>query len=255
MNKNINIKKFIINKKTLTNNKYALLIGISDYQNISDLNYCDEDIHSWCSYLKSKNYNISVFGDGNTLNNLNCEYYTNLALEKNIKLYLNNLLNIIKPNDTLLLCTSGHGSGDGKGNSFICLLDQQTYKTDEGTLYDFELIQILKKFNDKNVNIISFFDNCFSGGMLDEINNLYLTSKNKNICATSTCTYKGYGFDNSLYKHGQWTYFFLSTLTNKLYNNKILNIIFNIASNNYIKQCKLELKNRPQIVGNKTLII
>jgi hypothetical protein len=255
MNKNNNIKYFIRNKQILTNNKYALLIGISDYKNISDLNYCDEDIQSWCNYLNLKKYNITVLGDGNTLNTSNCKYYKNLALEYNVKLYLNNILLKIKANDTLFICTSGHGYGDSNGKSFICLLDQQNYISNEGSLYDYELIDILKKFNNKNVKLILFFDNCFSGGMLDEINKLFLTSKNKNICATSTCTFKGYGFDNSIYKHGQWTYFFLNTLINKLYDNKILNTIFNKASNDYIKQCKLDNINKPQIVGNKELII
>ena len=36
MNKNNNIKYFIRNKQILTNNKYALLIGISDYKHIYD---------------------------------------------------------------------------------------------------------------------------------------------------------------------------------------------------------------------------
>ncbi|MBU4032299.1 MAG: PKD domain-containing protein, partial [Candidatus Thermoplasmatota archaeon] len=40
-------------------NKYALVIGISDYQgNDNDLSYCDEDADSWTTYLESQGYTV-----------------------------------------------------------------------------------------------------------------------------------------------------------------------------------------------------
>lgn len=258
MNKN-NIIKSLIIKKKVPNKKYALLIGISDYYLINDLEYCDDDIQAWCNDIKNKNYDITVLGDGNTLNSNNCIYYKDLALESNVKKHLDIIYNKIKSNDTLYICTSGHGNGDGKGNSFICLLDQKINNdsnnifNNDGSLYDKELSLIIKKFINKNVKVILFFDNCFSGGMLDEINTIYNTSKNKNICATSTCTFEGYGFDNSTYKQGQWTYFFLNTLINKQYSNKSIYNIYVKAKNEYILKCKLENINKPQFVGNKNL--
>lgn len=260
MNKNNNIKSLIVHKKIkVSNKKYALLIGISDYSFINGLEYCDEDIQSWCNDIKNKNYDITVLGDGSTLNASNCIYYKDLALEINVKSHLESIYNKIKPNDTLFICTSGHGSGDGKGNSFICLLDQRSLEisnnkfNNDGSLYDKELALIIKKFNNKNVKIILFFDNCFSGGMLDEINTIYNISKNKNICATSTCTNSGYGFDNSTYQHGQWTYYFLNTLIKKTFNNKSVYDIYIKAKNDYIINCKLQDINKPQMVGNKNL--
>ena len=258
MNKNNNIKSLIIKKK-IPNKKYALLIGISDYSYINGLDYCDEDIQDWCKNIKSKNYDITVLGDGLSLNTSNCPYYKDLALESNVKSHLENIYNKIKSNDTLFICTSGHGSGDGKGNSFICLLDQRGIDnsnnnfSNDGSLYDKELAFIIKKFIDKNVKVILFFDNCFSGGMLDEINTIYNTSINKNICATSTCTFNGYGFDNSVYHHGQWTYFFLNTFITRHFNNKSVYDIYIKAKREYILKCKLEDINQPQMVGNKNL--
>ena len=75
----------------------------------------------------------------------------------------------------------------------------------------------------------------------------------QNICATSTCTFKGYGFDNSTYKHGQWTYFFLNTFITRHFNNKSVYDIYIKAKREYILKCKLEDINQPQMVGNKNL--
>jgi hypothetical protein len=43
--------------------KMALLSGISDYLNISDLNYCDEDVTDWYNYLTEQGYECRVLGD------------------------------------------------------------------------------------------------------------------------------------------------------------------------------------------------
>ena len=40
--------------------KYAIISGISDYKNISDLSYCDEDATDWYNYLKRLGYQCRV---------------------------------------------------------------------------------------------------------------------------------------------------------------------------------------------------
>ena len=44
-------------------NKYALIIGISDYKAISDLSFCDEDATDWYNYLSGEGYQITLLGD------------------------------------------------------------------------------------------------------------------------------------------------------------------------------------------------
>ena len=62
--------KTVIKGDPPVGDKYALLVGISDYHEINDLSFCDEDVTDWYNYLVgtldySPN-NIVVLGDGHT---------------------------------------------------------------------------------------------------------------------------------------------------------------------------------------------
>ncbi len=220
--------------------KYALIVAISDYLYINDLQYCDEDAVSWCDFLNTKNYEFILLGDKTSLYGKYNK--TDLATEANIKKYINEISAKVNSNDQFVFISSGHGSGDGKGNSFLCCLDEKFIC--EGEYTDKELALDIKKFTDKKVKTICFFDNCFSGGMIPEVvgNNPTL------VCATSTCTEKGFGYDVTTYKHGAWTYAFLKQV---LINNPNLNIneVFTKALLIYpYKGCDL-----PQLGGNGSL--
>jgi len=220
--------------------KYALIITISDYLYINDLQYCDEDAVSWCDFLITKNYEIILLGDKTS--SYGKYNKTDLATEANIKKYMNEISTKVKSNDQFVFISSGHGSGDGKGNSFLCCLDEKFIP--EGQYTDKELSFDIKKFVDKQVKTICFFDNCFSGGMLPEV----VGDNPTLVCATSTCTDKGYGYDVSTYKNGAWTYVFLKQI---LINNPNLNIndVFTKALLIY----PYKDNDLPQIGGNGSL--
>ena len=223
--------------------KYALLVGISDYLYINDLEFCDEDMVSWCDYLTKLNYEIVLLGDKTS--KYGSYTINDFATEENIRKWIRNIANKINKDDQFIFISSGHGGGNGKGSSFLCCLDESFQPQGEYT--DKEFAADIKLFTDKGAKVIAFFDNCYSGGMLNEV----CANNPDNVCATSTCTENGYGFDVNIINHGAWTYYFLiKTLCDS--NNPSKNI--NDAFYKAIKIYPFTGGNLPQILGNGKLM-
>ncbi|MFW9847572.1 MAG: Ig-like domain-containing protein [Candidatus Thorarchaeota archaeon] len=184
--------------------KWAVIVGISDYQAISDLSYCDEDATDWYNYLHNvMDYdNIRVLGDGHTSNYPS--YYAD-ANEYNVKASLSWMISGADEDDQIAFITSGHGSGDGYGSSYLCMWDCSSGDNGEdGNLWDTELASIFS--NAVAGDIFIFIDHCYSGGLIPEIAAL---SINSHVYMTTTCTDDGYGYDDSAHQNGAWTYYFL----------------------------------------------
>ncbi|QEE17390.1 Ig-like domain-containing protein [Promethearchaeum syntrophicum] len=194
--------------------KFALIVGISDYKAISDLSYCDEDATDWFNYLTQvcgySSENVIVLGDGHTTN---YPKYDGYATEYNIKYYLQWLAS--QEGDVAYI-TSGHGSGDGSGSSYICAWDCASGESGEdGDLYDTEVAGILD--NAVAESVFVFIDHCYSGGFGPEL--MSMPNSNAVYC-TTTCSDSGYGYDYSAQQNGMWTYFFLEyTLINHYGSN------------------------------------
>ena len=180
-----------------TGGKYAIIVGISDYLSISDLSYCDEDATDWYNFLNGQGYECHVYGDGHTSN---YPVYTGDAYEATVRSAVQELANHAQAGDEVLFITSGHGSGDGNGNSYLCMYD---CSGSSGCYYDYELAADIGGFG-LDVNIMVFIDHCYSGGMGPELMNL-----NQKIYCTTTCTEDGYGYDDPTHQNGAWTYEFL----------------------------------------------
>ena len=184
--------------------KWAVIVGISDYEAISDLSYCDEDATDWYNYLTgTMGYdNVRVLGDTHTSNYPS--YYA-LATEANVKAALNWMASGADADDQVAFITSGHGSGDGSGSSYLCMWDCSSGEDGEdGNLYDTELAPIIGSMVANQIFI--FVDHCYSGGLIPEIAAL---SNSDNVYMTTTCTDNGYGYDDSTHQNGAWTYYFL----------------------------------------------
>lgn len=205
--------------------KYALIVGISDYQSINDLSFCDEDATDWYNYLIQKKYECRILGD---LHNTNYPRYDGLATEKIVRETFLQLLQQVKDGDSVILITSGHGSGDGKGNSYLCLYNCNGIN--DGAYWDYELAQDIQTCQ-KNINILIFIDNCYSGGMLDNLKSV------KNLICLTTCTDNGYGYDQDNVKNGAWTYCFLHYTLQGHFNNQTVDIAeaFKYAKDEYPK--------------------
>jgi hypothetical protein len=112
---------------------------------------------------------------------------------------------IADDDDEIMFLTSGHGSGDGNWNSYICAWDCGSGESGEdGDFYDYELAAILG--NAIADDIFVFVDHCYSGGMGDD----FMAFDNAaNILVATTCTEDGYGWDSPDHNNGLWTAYFL----------------------------------------------
>jgi len=88
--------------------KYALVIGISDYEGTgSDLQYCDDDAMDWKAFLQGKGYSVSVLTNAQ-------------ATGSGIDAAVDALLADEDGNDYVVLTYSGHGTKyQGHGSSMI----------------------------------------------------------------------------------------------------------------------------------------
>jgi hypothetical protein len=182
-----------------TGGKYAIIVGISDYQSISDLSYCDEDATDWYNYLNGQGYECHIYGDGHTSN---YPRYDGTATEATVRAAMQELANHAQSGDQVVFVTSGHGSGDGSGSSYLCMYD---CSGSAGCYYDTELAADIGGFS-SGINIFVFIDHCYSGGMGPE---LMALSISQYIYCTTTCTEDGYGYDDPTHQNGAWTYEFL----------------------------------------------
>jgi hypothetical protein len=182
-----------------TGGKYAIIVGISDYASINDLSYCDEDATDFYNKLNPMGYECRVYGDGHTAN---YPRHDGKATEAIVRTAIQGLAAHAVAGDTVCFITSGHGSGDGRGSSYLCMYD---CSGSAGCYYDTELAADIGLFAD-GVNIFILVDHCYSGGLGPEIMAL---PKADHVFMTTTCTDNGYGYDDSSHQNGAWTYEFL----------------------------------------------
>jgi hypothetical protein len=182
-----------------TGGKYAIIVGISDYASINDLSFCDEDATDFYNKLYPMGYECRVYGDGHTAN---YPRHDGKATEATVRAQIQGLAAVAKAGDTVCFITSGHGSGDGNGESYLCMYD---CSGSVGCYYDHELAADIGLFV-AGVNIFILIDHCYSGGMGPE---LMALANNDYIFLTTTCTADGYGYDDTASSNGAWTYEFL----------------------------------------------
>jgi hypothetical protein len=223
---------FTVDTTTSDVTKYAVIVGISDYKAISDLSYCDEDAADWYNFLDGASMNFDylwVYGDGHTSNYPKWDGY---ATEYNIKQALINMVNLANSDDIICFLTSGHGSGNGYGSSYICAWDCGSGESGEdGDFYDTELESILDGAVAEKIFV--FIDHCYSGGFGP---NLMSMPNSANVYVAVTCSDSGYGYDYPAGQNGAWTYFFLEVSWINHYGGSAstaLETVFDYALANY----------------------
>ena len=183
--------------------RLALLVGVSKYRrtSVNPLEYCDEDVTSWHQYLAQRNFECLILGD---------EYspyprWDGAATVKNVRHCLQSMVaQTSGTEDRLVFVVSGHGSGDGKGSSHLCLLADPECDTDDergGRYTDTHIQSDLRGYSGK---AFVFLDACFSGGIIEELLGVL-----PNAVGCTTCTENGYGYDSAQEQHGAWTNQFL----------------------------------------------
>lgn len=104
-------------------NKYALVIGISDYEGTAnDLQYCDDDAVDWKNFLQGEGYSVTMLTDNQaTADNIEAALYALLADEDG--------------DDYVVLTYSGHGYDyTGYGS---CIISQDLYYMTHGYFESF----------------------------------------------------------------------------------------------------------------------
>ncbi len=186
-------------------NKYALVIGISNYSAISDLSYCDEDATDWFNYLDTSGYQITLLGDNQPET---FPQWDGLATEYNVRTELANIFSIADEDDIVVFTSSGHG---GRSRSkelkafvyFLCMWDTNVGELGHnGLITNYELQEMMEP---SVSNTFVFLDHCYSGGFVD----IFLNPNAEKFYMATTCTDNGFGWDDPVHQNGKWTYFFL----------------------------------------------
>ncbi len=160
---------------TKAGNKYALVIGISNYSGTAnDLTYCDDDATDWASILQGAGYTVNKLLDLN-------------ATKANIEAAVNQLASQSINGNEIALCYSGHGS---KGN---------IVSTD---LYYISSTWFRTKFaNAKSTKMMFCFDACQIGAMATDLN-----AAGRVIAVASNKTTYSYDGDATM-KNGVFTFY------------------------------------------------
>ena len=158
--------------------KYALVIGISDYPGtINDLEYCDDDARDWRDFLQGEGYSVTILTDSQ-------------ATASDIESAVDDLLLDEDGNDYVVFTYSGHGY-DYPGYGSCMISADEVYIT-HGWLE--------QKFDSAESQHIYFtFDACQIGGFKGLIDN-------NRVGAFASNRRSSYDGDSSM-KNGVFTYY------------------------------------------------
>jgi len=176
-------------------NKWAVVIGISDYRGSqNDLQYCDDDAMDMYNYLLANGYpagNIKLLLDKKA---------TGRAIMSAID-WLNSGEN---GSSDVVFFYSGHGSTyEGYNDGDTEYTDEAIVSADLKLILDGQLMQKFATFESQKISFI--FDSCFSGGMND------LQGSGRIIVAACGETQLSYdGTANQ--KNGVFTYYYMDGL-------------------------------------------
>lgn len=178
-----------------TVNKWAVIIGISDYRGVgNDLQYCDDDAQDMYDYLISKGYpaeNIKLLKDKSAKSTAIVSAIDWLGSHEN-------------ETSEVVFFYSGHGStyygyndGDAEGT------DEAIVSADLYLILDGQLRQLFSTFDSDKISFI--FDSCFSGGMDD-------LAGSGRVVVTACGEYE-YSWDgSSAQQNGVFTYYYMEGL-------------------------------------------
>ena len=173
-------------------NKYAIVIGISNYPGeANDLEYSDDDAQAVLDTLVGvyKFDTVTTLVDG-------------AATASAIESAISTIGEVAGSNDEVVFFFSGHGA-KGRAN------DGDKEKVDEAIvchegdnlayIWDGDLRDWFSGF--QTSRIIFIFDTCLAGGMTD------LAAEGRVINMAST--ERGYSYESDTWKHGEFTYYFV----------------------------------------------
>jgi len=175
-------------------NKYAILIGISNYPGTAnDLQYCDDDAQDIYNALTT----LYGYTSGNIhlLLNMSASYAAILGAVNDIK-------SKAGADDEVVFFFSGHGASGKADDGDKEKRDEAIVAHDESNLVYIWDGQLKSWFADFNTSrIIFIFDSCLAGGMTD------LKADGRVI--NMACSENGVSYEDGSWQNGQFTYFFV----------------------------------------------
>ncbi|MES2800051.1 MAG: caspase family protein [Bacteroidota bacterium] len=189
------------------NNVHAIVIGISNYEEIKQLNYADDDAEL-IAYLIEKNYPKSK---GNII-----KLTDKKASELNILTGLNQVMKKVQANDLVIFYFAGHGNTTNtksSGKGYLLAYDaSQSGEYDAGGAVKFDQIHdSIAKMLDKKATVYMITDACHSGAST----NLYgskltqesIFSFGDNVTRFISCQRQEESLELDSLQHGAFTYY------------------------------------------------
>lgn len=170
----------------ITGEKYALIIGISDYDGTAnDLSYCDDDAMDWYAYFNGLGYQIILLIDEQ-------------ATEANILGALQDIADVEdEAGDAIAICYSGHGYYDRQAKESCLIAWELT------GVFTSEIAAITDTFQSQH---IFFFDDACNQGTMDGL-------LNPGWVAAIGSTTKTYTYDgDASMENGIFTYYAMEAI-------------------------------------------
>lgn len=214
-------KQYPSNKKIYdTKSKWAILIGINEYEDINNykkLNVCINDIKSIYDRLILGGFNkekIQLITDDSK----------KLPSRSNIYSALNLYAKIIEPNDLLLIYFSGHGEFEN-GESYLIPKDGKKNSLQDTAIEFSRVKEIIKETNAKAKVII--LDACHSGSQVGSKGPIHMSEgffkrvfeEAKGLVIQASCEQGQSSYEWPERKCSVFTYYFLEALSGKADND------------------------------------
>ncbi|MBK8485643.1 MAG: tetratricopeptide repeat protein [Saprospiraceae bacterium] len=254
-------QSIVNNQKSIVNNTYAVVVGISDYQDpgIPDLRFADRDAEAFANYLRSP--------AGGSLDNDHLKLITNKgATGAQISIALDWLIEVANERDNVIIYFSGHGDVEAKritqpGYLLGWDAPSRVYMSG-GTVNVRDLQEIVTTLSVQNkARVILITDACHSGKLSgNEINGAQLTGQNlarqfANEIKILSCQPNEYSIEGEQWGGGRGAFSY--NLVNGLYgmadaNNDLTVNLKEIGRylEDHVTEEVAPVKQNPKIIGD-----
>lgn len=245
---------------------YALIIGISDYQDpaIPDLKYADKDAEAFASFLRSP--------AGGNLDNDHLKILINQqATMAQFAIQLDWLLQVAKENDRIIIYFSGHGDVEKKTVTqpgFLLCWDSPSQVYMSGGAFALSMLQeVITTLSTQNKSkIIVIADACRSGKLSgssingNQLTNANLAKQYANEIKILSCQPNEYSVEGERWGNGRglFSYYLLQALSGSADYSKDKRIsLFEIGRflEDHVPLEASPQSQIPMIIGSKTEII
>jgi tetratricopeptide (TPR) repeat protein len=252
----ISISQTLVDTTPLTTSKtYALVVGISSYQNIRPLKYADDDAYLFSKFLLDQNICTS--------NSLYLLIDSN-ATTANFYRDLKKILYKVKNNDKVFIYFAGHGDVETDLESGFLLTYNCEKNNYPASSIDITMLEKhINAFVNKSVNVILITDACRSGNLVGGIagatNTISSISKGfNNVIKLLSCQPNQLSIEKQFSNggHGVFTYYLVNGLSGMADKNNNYQVTLR-EIDTYLDEVSAETNNKqiPKVEGDPKAIV